>query len=251
MWITSCMCRMTHVGSKRAGFASDSARPRRPESGPRVDVSRVPPSIRPRVAQGQVPSATFTFRTPGSAPVWRKARGASGGRRARTNNKRDQGRAAPRLWGSAQYPGASRPRSTSPAVSAGWRQAGRSATSSVRASSAPKTSPAAQLGSARVTATARPGQGSTSSCGAAALRLSVVRSYEPRADPVNAGTVPPTSRRWRPRANRGAVCRGRLSTRVPDRTVLGPPWPQRPDLLGLPSFAPRSRVARARSHRAH
>ena len=73
MWITSYMCRMTHVGSKRAGFASDSARPRRPESGPRVDVSRVPPSIRPRVAQGQVPSATFTFRTPGSAPVWREA----------------------------------------------------------------------------------------------------------------------------------------------------------------------------------
>lgn len=73
MWITSCMCRMTHVGSKRAGFASDSARPRRPESVPRVDVSRVPPSIRPRVAQGQVPSATFTFRTPGSAPVWREA----------------------------------------------------------------------------------------------------------------------------------------------------------------------------------
>jgi hypothetical protein len=72
MWITSCMCRMTHLGSKRAGFASDSARPRRPESGPRVDVSRVPPSIRPRAAQGQVPSATFTFRTPGSAPVWRE-----------------------------------------------------------------------------------------------------------------------------------------------------------------------------------
>ena len=68
---------------------------------------------------------------------------------------------------SARWPTVSRPRSRSPAVTAGSTHAARNARSIESASSGPKAGvPAGQLGSSRRTASAMPGHGSNGSTGA-------------------------------------------------------------------------------------